>query len=182
MTGTASLTTVDQEEERILSPTDIKHWEVVQKVLSHLRKDECTTTQQACKEAGVSRSTYYAALANPVVQQLRLQQMIGTAAAAQHLMEKTWLPVIAKIAALARSGDSRESVAAARFLRDVYIDIERGLGPGVEKQQGEESDAAKAIRSFLGGRKVLLRQTTTTQEVEVEEDISDGNLRAGAGS
>ena len=174
MAENRELVAVDQDVDApLLSGKDLKDWEIVQRVLAQL-SDKCTNTQAACKEAGVVRSTYYAALHNPIVQQLRLQAMVGTQAAAQKMIEKSWLPVIANMASIARDGDSREAVQAARFLRDVYDDIQRGLDSGAGKHLDGESAAAKAIRSFLGGKKVLLRQTTTTQEIEVEEDAPGG--------
>ena len=175
MTENRELSVQNQDvDASILSGTDMKQWEIVQRVLKQFSKD-CTTTVAACKAAGVPHRTYYNAIANPVVQMLRLQQMQGTAAAAQHLIEKNWLHVLGNVAAIARSDDSREAVQAARLLRDVYADLEKGLGPERGRGVGQESDAAKAIRSFLGGKKVLLRQTVTTQEIEVEDDVSVGN-------
>lgn len=176
MTKNRDLIPTNQEEQaRLLSPTDSKQWDVVQRVLAEFSKD-CTTTVDACKAAGINRATYYNALANPVVQQLRLQQMMSTIAATQHLIERNWMPVVANMLSIASNDDSREAVQAARLVKDIYKDVQDGLGPGGHGGLGEETDAAKAIRQFLGGKKVKrLIQTTTVQEVEVVDDISDGN-------
>lgn len=174
MTKNSNLVPTNQEDvTRLLSGKDLKDWEIVERVLVRIRKDECTTTLAACLEAKVARSVYYAALNNPIVQQMRLQQIHGVAAATQRMVEKNWLPILANMATIAQSGDSRESVQAARFVKDVYNDIEHGLDP-TSKGTGEVSDASKAIRSFLGGKRVKLTQTTVTQEIEVQDEVSDG--------
>lgn len=157
----------------LLSGKDLKDWEVVQKVLARLRKGQCTTTLDACKEAGVPRRSYYAALNNPVVQRMQLQQMMGVSAGTQHLIEKNWLPLVANMISIAR-GDSREAVPAARFLKEVYDGIGKALNVDT-REQDAISDASRAIRSFLGGKRVKLTQVVTTQEIEVQDDVSAGN-------
>lgn len=162
------------ESVRLLSPMDSKHWELVQLVNAQYGPD-CTTTYAALEKAGVPPNTYYRAMRNPVVQQLRLEQMQGTLAASQHLIEKNWLGVLASMASIARKGDSRESVQAARFLRDVYKDIQQGIGPNTG-DPGAESDAARTLRRFLGGKEVKrLRRTTVTEEIEVQSSDSEAN-------
>jgi len=171
----------DGDEVRLITPMDSKHWELVQLVNAQFGPD-CTTTQAALQKAGVASNTYYRAMRNPVVQQLRLEQMQGTLAASQYLIEKNWLGVLASMSSIARSGDSRESVQAARFLRDVYKDVQAGIGPlaggGIE-----ETDAARAVRKFLGGKTVKkLRRTVITEEVEVDDSLSTGNYDIIEGS
>ena len=177
-----SLAEHEGEEGMLLSPTDSKHWEVVQLVNAQFGPT-CATTEAACKAAGVHTSLYYRAMKSPVVQQMRVQQILGVQAATQRLVERNWLKVLESMIRIAREGDSREAVQAARFLRDVYGDVKEGLEPG-RGGRGAESEAAKAIRSFLGGKPVKLRQTVTTQEIELQSgrssaEISDGNIVEG---
>ena len=182
MTENSELIAVDQGEDvKLLSPTDSKHWELVQLVMAQFGPD-CTTTIDALRKANVPVNTYYRAMRNPVVQQLRLQQMVGVSAATQHLIEKNWLGVLANMSRIARSGDSRESVQAARLLRDVYKDVREGISP-VGGTPGEESDAARAVRRFLSGKSIKrVRRTTVTEEVEVEDGLSGGNYEIIEGS
>ena len=171
MSENSNLVPVDEGESvRLLSPTDSKHWELVQLVLAQYGPD-CTTTQAALAKANVPPNTYYRAMRNPVVQQLRLEQMQGTLAASQHLIERNWMGVIANMSRIARHDDSREAVQAARFLRDVYNDIQADIGPHVGKA-GEESEAAAAVRRFLGGKAIKrLKRVTITEEVEVGDEF-----------
>jgi hypothetical protein len=113
---------------------------------------------------------------NPIVQQLRLQQMMNVETAVQYVIERNWMPVIGSMIRIAKAGDSRESVQAARLIKDIYKDIQDSLAREGSRDAGVQSEAARTIRQFLGGKKVVLRQKEVVREIEVEDDvISDGN-------
>jgi hypothetical protein len=173
MTDSTEMMPIAQEGDVLpLSPTDIKHWELVQVVREQYHK-RATTTRDACQAANVPVMTYYRALQSPYVQQMMVEQMHALSQATLAVLERGWFKVVSNMMNLAQSAQSKEAVQAARLMYEMKQDLEKqGAGQGVVG----ESAAAQAVKSFLGGKKLKLTQTTVTREITVDnDDVSGGN-------
>lgn len=162
----------DEDEIALVSGTDIKYWQVVQLVAEQFRKG-ATNTVMACEQAGVARDLYYRALRSQYVQEQSLAQIKSMRSATHAVLERQWLGVVLNMAAIAR-GDSREAVSAARFLRDVYKDIEQDLD--VEERKVGNTGTTAQIQRFLAGKPLVFRKRETIQEVAVEGDVVEGEI------
>jgi hypothetical protein len=153
-----------------LSPQDVKQWELVQAVREQFRK-RATTTSDACKAANVPRRSYYAVLRNPYVQGMMLEQMQALSQATLAILEQGWVQVLRNMMSLAQSADSKEAVQAARLLYEMKKDLEKqSAGQGLPVV----SAAAQAVKSFLGGKKLRLAETTVHREIAVDDGDASG--------
>lgn len=152
---------------QVINPGDMKAWERVQRVLEVLRLDGSVTLTAACKQVGIHRTTIWRDLQRPYVQQRLAEVQVGMDALTGHVLDKSWGLILMSMANLAASGDSKEAVQAARFIRDVKLDWEKRHAPdGTQKT----SEAGELIKSFLGGKRLKLSQTVVTREIETSND------------
>ena len=150
----------------VVGPQSLKYWELVQRVRKQFQLG-ATTTVAACEAAGVCRKTYYEAIRDPYVQGMVASQMDALAQASLEVIEQSWIPVLVNVVGVARDGSGRDAVQAAKFLKDVKDDLD-AIARG-DSRSSQESDAAKALRSFLGGGKGKLKLKQITQEIELSE-------------
>ena len=82
--------------------------------------------------------------------------------------------MLINMANLAASGDSKESVQAARLL----VELEKGLQEDSKLLEGPTDKRHPARALLESARKMTVRRTTVTEEVEIgsDEPISDGNV------
>lgn len=155
-----------------VSPTDVKHWETVQKVREQLGRD-CATTRLACSRAGISHNLYYEALKNPYVQAQLAAELGARKQVLHQVLEKAWAPMLINMANVAASGDSKESVQAARLL----VELEKGLQEDSKLLEGPGNKRHPARALLESAKKATLRRTTIVEEVEIgpDEPVSDGN-------
>lgn len=148
----------------LLTPKDQRDWDRVLMVREAFRAGNRTVTQ-ACAHAGMTRQTFYASIANPLVQQMILAEMRGLDAIATEVLNSRWIEVIMNMAKVATSADSKEAVQAARFLRDVKRDIESDNAGSVSSGV---SEARRIIDAVMGkpGKRLKLKQVTQTIEVD----------------
>jgi hypothetical protein len=155
-----------------VSPSDIKMWESVQKVREQLGKD-CATTRLACQRAGISHNLYYTALQNGYVQAQLAAELGARKQVLHQVLEKAWAPMLINMANVAASGDSKESVQAARLL----VELEKGLQEDSKLLEGPGNKRHPARALLESAKKATIRRTTVVEEVEITPDdaISDGN-------
>jgi hypothetical protein len=177
-----SSTSKDNSSELLITGTESKHWELVQAVNEQFRKG-ITTTVAACEAAGVGRRLYYQALQSPYVQQQRLMQIQSMNEASSTVLEKWWLRIMMNMAKLAASDDSKESVQAARFVREVMKDLEVQAQTSAQEERGAVDSFMEQFITAPGSRKkykARRKKGSITEEIEVEipggsTDISGGN-------
>jgi len=154
-----------EKETVLLTPKDQRDWDRVLAVRAAFQEG-ATNIKAACEKANVSRQVFYDSIKNPLIQEAILSEMRGLDAIASEVLSTWWVRVLVNMSNIATSGDSKEAVQAARFLRDVKMDLERdSQSSGV----GGSSDARRIIDAVMGhqGKRLKLRQVT--QEIEVED-------------
>jgi hypothetical protein len=149
-----------------VSSQDLKYWACVQKVRDQFLEKGVNTTRKACKLAGVSHDFYYTSLKSPYVQSMMAQEIAALEQATHEIIQRSWVPAVINMARIAANQGSKEAVQAARFLRDVGIDIKQVVE---QAQKGEVgAHPAKLLtQSYLRPRK--LTRTTTVEEIELDE-------------
>jgi len=157
------------DEVILFTEEDNRAWERYQAVC-RAWSGGARTTEEACEMANVPRSTYYEALKNPYVQQQRVQQIMGTMSLTQEIVENHWGSVISNMVRIARDDRTRDAVAAARFLKDVYDDVRQGI-------EGDSAVKVATATTFLekfassGGKaryKASRHTRRGTEEIEIE--------------
>lgn len=164
--------------ELLVTNADSKAWEIFCAVRDLHRQG--LNTQDACKRLGIHRNTYYRALETKYVQEQRAQEIMALKEASAALIAQRWTGIMANMTNLARSGDSKEAVQAARFVRDVYKDLEKDAEELAQaEQQSALAQFAERLKMAPGKKTVRARQSRRrggkTEEVEVEVEFPGGN-------
>lgn len=162
------------DEVLLITEEDSRAWERYQAV-NKAWEDGARSTKEACEMAGVPRATYYVALKNPYVQAQRVQQIMGTMSLTQTVIETHWGSVIKNMVSIARSDKSRDAVAAARFLKDVYDDVREVIE---EESAIEAAGATTFLEKFASSSsraRYKAKRRTKAGEETIEVEIPSPN-------
>lgn len=170
-----------EAEIMLVSNTESKHWEIVQAVRDLHRQGY--DTQTACEKLGINRATYYRAMQSRFVQEQRLNEIQAMREASTTIIERNWTRILNNMAHIARDGDNKEAVQAARFVREVMKDLERDADELAQDQKdsamahfAEQMKNAPGKKTFRAKRTRTRGNSQVTEEVEVEiPDVSAGN-------
>lgn len=165
-------------DELLIRNADSRAWEIFTAVRELHRQGY--NTSDACQKLGIDRRTYYHALHRPFVQEQRVQEIMALKEASAALIAQRWTGIMANMTNLARNGDSKEAVQAARFVREVYKDLEKDAEELVQaEQQSALAQFAERLKMAPGKKTVRARQSRRRgdkrEEIEVEVEFPGGN-------
>jgi hypothetical protein len=167
--------------EKVVEAKDLRDWDRIVVVREHTRRG--MGIYAACEAAGVPPTTYYRALTNPYVQQQILLEVRSLSEATRTVLERDWLPILVAQARIAQDTHHRETVSAARFVRDVLNDAQKVAEASGDPRAKDATSlfveqfmSAPGKRTYRAKRRTKRGDTSIEEEIEVEgEPLSDGN-------
>ena len=162
---TPNETTVD-----MVSSHDSKAWTLVLKVTEYMHENALFNFTEAFRQLGVSKTSFYAAIRVPFVQNQLIKRYREQNVAELELINTSWFPIVRYQMELARGEHgARDAAAAARFVKDRLETLEDRVEQP-EEAEGQ-TEASLILAEFMDRAEKTVRATRTvvTETLEVSE-------------
>jgi len=149
-----------------------RRWLIVRKVFEAMGEPGVSNIRTALERTGTPQSTFYDAINDPAVKAATVSWMQASDRAILARIEASRYAIVQNLIDIA-SSNSREAVAAARTLEEIKAGVVKDLA-----SDGVVEKARHPARALLeSAKKMTVRRTTVTEEVEIgpDEPVSDGN-------